>query len=172
VTAVERVLPPAWSWARAVTYAQAVRVGDLILTCGVAPFDDTGALVGPGDVDAQARQVVSNLDTLLRTAGSGLGGIVRQHVYLRRAEDVPRFQRLRGELYRPPYPASVLVVVGALAEEEMLVEIAAEAVPVGARASRPAGEEGTRWASRRSRGSRAPRPGRDWPGCGPFWTDT
>jgi len=126
--AVERITPPAWGWARAAAYAQAVRVGDLVLTCGVAPFDDDGRVVEVGDFDAQCRRAVANLTVLLRQAGSDLRHVVRQHVYLRREEDLPEFRALRRELYPEPLPASVLVVVTAHAHPDMLIEIACEAV--------------------------------------------
>lgn len=124
----ETITPPAWRWAAEAHYAQAVRTGDLILTCGVAPFDDDGALVGPGDFDRQFRQTVANLSVLLEEAGSGLDRILRQQVFLRREQDLDRFRALRAELYRPPYPASVLLVVTAHAHPGMLVEIACEAL--------------------------------------------
>jgi enamine deaminase RidA (YjgF/YER057c/UK114 family) len=125
---LEQVAVGSWSWTQSAPYAQAVVVGSLILTCGVAPFDESGLLVGKGDFEAQFRQVAANLARLLDEAGSSIVSIARQHVFLRRAEDLAEFRRLRLELYSPPYPASVTVVVTALAHPDMLIEIACEAV--------------------------------------------
>jgi 2-iminobutanoate/2-iminopropanoate deaminase len=122
-----RVSPPNWLWAAGSQYTPAVRVGDLVLTSGVAPFDEYGQVIGD-DLETQTRKVVTNLAELLAHAGSGLERIVRQHVYLKREEDVARFAALRPQLYRPPYPASVLVVVTAHARPDMLIEIACEAL--------------------------------------------
>lgn len=132
----EQVAVPGWGWAREAQYSQAIAIGPLILTCGVAPFDESGQLVGKGDFEAQFRQVVANLRTLLAAAGSGLDRIARQHVFLRRPEDLDAFRRLRAELYRPPYPASVTVVVTAHAHPDMLIEIACEALRRDPHASR------------------------------------
>ena len=119
--------PSNWLWTADSQYTPAVRVGELVLTSGIAPFDERGRVVGD-DLETQARQVVANLAQLLAHAGSGLERIVRQHVYLKREEDVARFTALRPQLYRPPYPASVLVVVTAHAHPDMLIEIACEAL--------------------------------------------
>jgi 2-iminobutanoate/2-iminopropanoate deaminase len=125
---LEHIAVDTWSWTQSAPYAQAVLVGSLILTCGVAPFDESGAIVGKGDFEVQFRQVAANLARLLAEAGSSLELIARQQVFLRRAEDLAEFRRLRLELYSPPYPASVTVVVTALAHPDMLIEIACEAV--------------------------------------------
>ena len=128
---LQEVTPLGWSWARSVNYSQAVRAGDIIYTSGIAPFDEGGKIVGVGDIEAQARKVVANLGHVLRVAGISLKHIIRQEVFVRRPEDVAVFSELRSELYRPPYPASVLVVVTALAKPDMLIEIACQALAGG-----------------------------------------
>lgn len=125
---VREIVLDDWTWTTQATYAQAMRVGSMIYTSGIAPFDEHGAVVGLGDIEAQIRQTVANLDRVLRAGGSGLDHIVRQQVFVRRPEDVRVFAELRRELYSPPFPASVLVVVTAHAHPDMLIEIACEAV--------------------------------------------
>ena len=131
---------PEWNWTVSARYEQAVVTGPLVRTCGVAPFAADGDLVGPGDFDAQMRTVVSNLGRILEASGSSMELIVRQYVYLRRTEDLPVFLRLRDELYAPPYPASVTVVVVAMAHPEMLIEIAVDAVTSEAAGRRAPGD--------------------------------
>jgi 2-iminobutanoate/2-iminopropanoate deaminase len=128
---LQSVAPPEWRWVGSSSYSQAVRVGDIVYTSGVAPFDNEGRVVGVGDCEVQARQAVTNLARLLETAGSGLAQIIRQQVFVRRPEDVEVFKRVRADLYTEPYPASVLVVVTGHAHPDMLIEIACEAI-VGA----------------------------------------
>jgi 2-iminobutanoate/2-iminopropanoate deaminase len=120
--------PEKWEWAQEAHYSQAVRVGNIILTCGVAPFDNEGRVVGVGDFETQCRTTVANVATLLEAAGSGFDRIVRQHIYLRRSEDLDRWRVLRAEFYSKPYPASVLVVVTEHAHPDMLLEISCEAL--------------------------------------------
>jgi enamine deaminase RidA (YjgF/YER057c/UK114 family) len=125
------VRPPEWTWAKDADYAQAVRYGELVLTCGVAPLDELGNVVGAGLFELQLRRVVQNLRELLETAGAELGSILRQQVFLTRAADIDAFRSLRRELYRPPFPTSIVVVVSELVMPEMLVEIACEALVTG-----------------------------------------
>lgn len=122
------VSPDSWTWTSTSTYTPAMRAENMVYTSGIAPLDVDGSLVGPDDIEAQVRQTVRNLGQVLADAGSSLNRIVRQFVYLKRESDIAEFVRLRSELYMPPYPASVLVVVTAHARPDMLVEIACEAL--------------------------------------------
>jgi enamine deaminase RidA (YjgF/YER057c/UK114 family) len=125
---VTPVSPASWHWTSGSDYTPAMRAGNMIITSGIPPLDVDGSLVGEGDIEAQIRQTVRNLDLLLGSAGSSLDRILRQMVCLKRESDVGEFLRLRPELYTPPYPASVLIVVTAHARPDMLVEIACEAL--------------------------------------------
>ena len=123
--------PDDWAWAKDAHYSQAVRVGELVLTCGVAPLDEEGRVVGVGDFDAQFRATIDNVTELLEVAGSSFDRIVRQQVFLKRRQDLNRFRTLRAELYSPPHPASVLVVITEHAHPDMLIEISCEALVRG-----------------------------------------
>jgi enamine deaminase RidA (YjgF/YER057c/UK114 family) len=72
--------------------------------------------------------VIDNLSRVLAQAGSGLSHIIRQQIFVRNADHVAIFQRVRAELYEPPYPTSVLLVVAGLARPDVLVEILCEAL--------------------------------------------
>ena len=53
--------------------AQGYRVGDLLFISGQAAIDQNGRIVGVDDFEAQAEQVFTNLDRILRAGGSSLG---------------------------------------------------------------------------------------------------
>jgi enamine deaminase RidA (YjgF/YER057c/UK114 family) len=87
-----------------------------------------GALVGEGDVYAQARQTIRNIEGALAEAGASLADVVRTRVYL---TDIGRWEeaaRAHAEAFGKVKPASTLVEVSRLAEPAMLVEIEAVAV--------------------------------------------
>lgn len=89
---------------------------------------ETRESVGIGDVVAQAEKAMSNIDMLLREAGSSLADIVKVTVYIidpRYREDV---YRTMGTWLKGVYPVSTGIVVQALARPEWLVEIDATAV--------------------------------------------
>ena len=99
---------------------------------GQDAVDATGAIVGVGDMRAQAEQVLANLQTALAAGGAGLEHVIKWNVYVV-AGQPPQpafevFQRVWGN--RPNPPAITLLFVAALAHPDFLLEIdAVAAVP-------------------------------------------
>ena len=54
----------------------------LVFTAGACPLDAAGETVAPGDVAAQAEQVMQNLRTALHAAGAGLEDVLKTTVYV------------------------------------------------------------------------------------------
>ncbi len=108
-------------------YSQAVRIGDLVYTAGQIPLDPaTGTLVS-GAIEAQTRQVLSNLSAVLEAAGSGLDSIVKMTVFM---TDLGQFQQMNAvyaEFFPGDPPARSAVEVSAL---PLGVTIEMEAVAV------------------------------------------
>ena len=111
--------------------AQGYKVGDLIFTSGQAAIDKSGNLVGVGDFDAQAQQVFSNLDEVLRQAGSGLAKVIKVTIYLKDMANFPKIVALRERYFTAPYPADTIVEVTSLALPELEIEIEAIALADG-----------------------------------------
>ncbi len=64
-------------------YASVVPAGTrLVHTAGACPIDEHDQVVALGDVAAQARQVMDNLEVALRAAGAALSDVVRTTVYV------------------------------------------------------------------------------------------
>jgi enamine deaminase RidA (YjgF/YER057c/UK114 family) len=105
----------------------------LVLCAGACPLDLSGATVGKGDVRAQARQVMSNLEIALAEAGATLADVVRTTVYVASAEQrdlVAAWQVVRASL-APHEPPGTLLGVAALGYDDQLVEVDAIAVTAG-----------------------------------------
>jgi enamine deaminase RidA (YjgF/YER057c/UK114 family) len=108
---------------------QAVVARGTVYLRGQVPQDlDSSESVGEGDPEAQAEQVMANIDTLLREAGSALDQIVRVVVYLVDVRHREAVYRVMGRWLKGVHPVSTGVVVTALARPEWLVEIEATAV--------------------------------------------
>ncbi|MEI5099959.1 RidA family protein [Streptomyces sp. PmtG] len=114
-------------------HATVVEAGTrLAFMAGSVPLDATGKLIGEGDVTAQTRQVIANLDEALRAVGSDLTRTVSSSVYvvgdepgvLSEAWDVVRAS---GLLTPEPHP-STLLGVPVLGYPGQLVEITVTAV--------------------------------------------
>jgi 2-iminobutanoate/2-iminopropanoate deaminase len=63
-------------------YSQAIRAGDFIFCSGQAGFDPATGKIVEGGIRAQTAQVLRNLDTVLKAAGSGLNRVVKVTVFL------------------------------------------------------------------------------------------
>jgi 2-iminobutanoate/2-iminopropanoate deaminase len=104
------------------------RVGDLVFLSGQAAINPQGELVGEGDFDAQLRQVMTNIEAVLRAAGSGLDKIVKVTIYLTDMANFGKIVEARKAYFAPPYPADTIVEVRALALPQLMVEIDVTAV--------------------------------------------
>lgn len=101
----------------------------LVFTAGACPLDESGATVAPGDVAAQAEQVMANLRTALRAAGADLGDVLKTTVYVatgRREDLVTAWTVVRGHFGDHDAP-STLVGVSVLGYPDQLVEVEAVA---------------------------------------------
>lgn len=99
----------------------------LIFTAGACPLDAEGSVVGLGDIRAQARQVMHNLETILAEAGATLGDVVQTVVYVastQRAELVAAWDVVRERMGSHDAP-STLVGVTVLGWPGQVVEVQA-----------------------------------------------
>jgi enamine deaminase RidA (YjgF/YER057c/UK114 family) len=108
--------------------ADAVRAEGLVFVAGILPVDADGLLVGGDDVVEQARFVLDELGTILRTAGCGAADVVKVCVYLTDVDDRRLINPLRRAFFGATRPASTLVEVSGLAVPGAKVEIDAVAV--------------------------------------------
>jgi enamine deaminase RidA (YjgF/YER057c/UK114 family) len=109
-------------------FSRAVRAGDTIYVSGTVAWGEDGRLIGEGDVYAQAKQAISNIEKALTQAGASLKHVVRTRIYVTDISRLDEVARAHGEAFGEIRPASSMVEVCALAEPEMLVEIEAIAV--------------------------------------------
>lgn len=112
----------------AYAYSPAIAVGDLLFVSGQSSVDDTGATVGAGDFDVQARRTFENLDRALRAGGSSLQDVAKVTVFLTDMGHLTELVRARRRYFTEPYPADSVVEVTALSRPELLIEIEAIAL--------------------------------------------
>lgn len=108
--------------------AQGYRVGDLLFISGQAAIDQNGRIVGVDDFEAQAEQVFTNLDRILRAGGSSLANVVKVTIFLRDMSNFSKIVELRGRYFTAPYPADTIVEVRSLYSPDAMIEIEAIAV--------------------------------------------
>ena len=97
--------------------------GRLLYVSGQVAWDTSGAIVGKGDVRAQARQTFENLRQVLRAAGGDLKDLMKITTYITKIEDVPAVAEARSEAFQGELPASTLIVVKSLFHPDFLIEV-------------------------------------------------
>src|SRR6478735_2212798 len=64
-------------------YSQAIRAGGFVFCSGQIPLDPkTGQMVGGDDVEAQTRQVMSNMKAVLEAGNADLSKVVKTTIFL------------------------------------------------------------------------------------------
>lgn len=115
-------------WEPKVGYARAVMVGDVVHVSGTTGTDPSGKVLAPGDVYAQTRQTIDNIENALKRLGLNLEHVVRTRIYLTDMDRWEEVARAHAERFGEIHPAATLVGVNRLVDPNMLVEIEAEAV--------------------------------------------
>lgn len=96
-------------------YSQAIAHGDTLFCSGQIPLDPKTGEIVAGEIEAQTRQVIANLDAVLKAGGSDLGRVVKTTVYLVDLSLFPRVNAVYAEFFNAdPAPARATVEVSAL----------------------------------------------------------
>jgi reactive intermediate/imine deaminase len=112
----------------AAPYSRAVKAGAFIYLSGVLAQDDTGAIVGTGDIGTQTRVTLERMQEVLAAAGTSLDHVVSVTVYLTSASNFGAM----NEAYRsfwPGEPPTRTTVITALVLPDALIEVSMVAVP-------------------------------------------
>ncbi|MBI4529569.1 MAG: RidA family protein [Deltaproteobacteria bacterium] len=106
-------------------YTQGIltKPGRLLFIAGQTAVDETGKVVGKGDIEAQTRQVFENIKALLKEAGGTLDNLVKTTTYITNINYREGYNRVRMGYYKKNSPTSTLVVVKGLAQKDYMIEI-------------------------------------------------
>lgn len=111
------------------TYSTAVKRGNLLFISGTIARDPkTGAIVGKGDIAAQADFIFSLFEEILKASGGSMSDIVKTMDYVTTLENYKGTAAVRRKYFRDGFPAATGVVVKQLVNRDALIEIDAVAV--------------------------------------------
>ena len=93
-------------------YSQGIAADGFVFTAGQVPINPASGKVEAETIEDQTRQVLTNVDAVLRAAGSGLDRVVKMTVFM---TDLADFQAMNGvyaEFFpsNPPARSAVQVV--------------------------------------------------------------
>lgn len=122
-----RLISSGGPWEASAGYSRAVAVGDACHVSGTTDAGPDGRSTHPGDAAAQARASFAIVERALIDAGFALADVVRTRMYVVDVADIPAITAVHGELFGEIRPAATLVVVAALIDPSLRVEVEADA---------------------------------------------
>jgi enamine deaminase RidA (YjgF/YER057c/UK114 family) len=114
-------------WEDIVGYSRAVRIGNIIEVAGTTAVDGD-VLIGGNSMYEQTKFILQKIEKALIAAGASMQDVVRTRVYVTDISQWEEVGRAHGEIFKAIKPASAMVQVSALINQQMLVEIEATAI--------------------------------------------
>lgn len=97
---------------------------------GQNSVDKDGKIIGKGDIEAQAKQILQNLQTALKAGGGTFEDIIKWNIYIVQGQSTEKalkvFQGAMSKMKAPPLITGIFV--SSLAQPDFLLEIECIAV--------------------------------------------
>ena len=115
-------------WEPIVGYSRGIRQGNLIWITGTTATNEKGEIVGVGDPRAQTLQVIRNIEKALKALGAELKDVVRTRMFVTDITLWQEYGAAHGEIFHDIRPTTTMVEVSRLIDDQMLIEIEADAI--------------------------------------------
>lgn len=108
-------------------YSQGIQAGNFIFCSGQIGLDPKNGTLVEG-IEAQTKQVLSNLAEILKAANSSMENVVKTTIYLKDIADFPKVNEWYAEAFQNAKPVRTTVGVvslpkGALVEIDAIAEL-------------------------------------------------
>ena len=92
------------------SYSHGVVAHGFLYTCGMGPVDPVSGKVVEGDITAQTRQVLKNLEAILKTKGATFAQVVKVTTHLQELHrDFAGYDQAYREFLSAPFPVRTTV---------------------------------------------------------------
>ncbi len=95
-------------------YSHAIDCGKLVFLSGQVPLVPQTGLLAEGGIEGQTRQMLSNIQAVLKSCGLGLDSVVKTTVFMTDLKDFNTFNEIYAEYFPENPPARSCVQVAAL----------------------------------------------------------
>lgn len=92
-------------------YSQAIEANGIIFVSGQLPIDPATGAFAPGDVKAQAKQSLTNIQKILEKAGLTMDNVVKTSVFLADIADFAAMNEVYATFFKAPYPGRSAMAV-------------------------------------------------------------
>jgi 2-iminobutanoate/2-iminopropanoate deaminase len=119
---IERVFPSGAPAPRG-PYSPGVKAGDYVYVAGQVAMDPVSGEPRLGDIQAETRQALLNVQSILAGCGATMAQVVRCGVYLTNAADFQPMNEVYAEFFGEGKPARTTIIVAALPLPGAKVEV-------------------------------------------------
>jgi enamine deaminase RidA (YjgF/YER057c/UK114 family) len=122
-----RLISSGGPWEARYGYSRAVVVGDAAFVSGTTDAGKDGVSLHPGNPRGQAEAILLIIKRTLEEAGFSLADVVRTRMFVTDTANIEAVTTVHGEVFGEMRPAATIVVVKALIDPTLLVEIEVDA---------------------------------------------
>ena len=131
--------PEVWSPFGAFSMGVVQGDGQVVYLKGQVALDRDSQVVGRGDMKAQVRKTLENIQAVLSHVGGEMGDIVSLTQYVTDIEAFMKAGEVRRQFFARPFPVTTTIEVSRLYDAALMVEITAIAEVPRDRFKRPTG---------------------------------
>ena len=114
-------------WEDIVGYSRAVQAGNVIEISGTTASDGD-KIIGKGDLNAQTVFILEKIKKVLEQAGSRIEDVIRTRMFVTDITEWEKAARAHSQFFKDIKPATTMVQVSKLINDELLIEIEATAI--------------------------------------------
>jgi 2-iminobutanoate/2-iminopropanoate deaminase len=108
-------------------YSQAILAGNMLFISGQIAIERSSGNIISSDIESETRQVMINLEKILKAAGYDFSNVVKSSIFLKDMNNFPKVNAIYGEYFKTNPPARETVEVSRL-PKDVNVEISCIAV--------------------------------------------
>jgi len=101
--------------------------GKIVHLKGQVSLDKEGKVVAEGNIEAQVKKVLENIEAVLSEFGGRMEDIYSLTHHVTNIEEFMKTGHIRTRYFKPPYPVTTTVEVSGLYHPDLLVEITGSA---------------------------------------------